>query len=120
MLQASDRTAGIEAIQNGVLRSRFLEWPQFGYGLTAIRDHQRSTLTNALEVPAEPGLQFARADGGVPCHVVMMTTSGVLVNSRASPDVTGAWNQRAPEMGAGGYVWARTRSVSEKCEHAPS
>lgn len=85
MLQASDRTDGFETIQHGVLRSGGRDRPQFGHGLTAIRDHERSTLTNALEVRAEPGLQFAGADGGMPGHVVMMTTSGALVNPRKSP-----------------------------------
>jgi hypothetical protein len=95
VLQAGDRTDGIEAIQNGVLGSRLLERPQFGHGLTAIRDHERSTLPNALEVPAEPGLQFAGTDRGVSCHVVMMTTSGLQVNQRRSPDGVPVSNRRA-------------------------
>jgi hypothetical protein len=81
VLQASHCTDGCEAIQHSLLRCCALEGPQFGHGVTAIGDHERMTLTNPLEVSAEPCLQFASADGSVSWHVVMMTTSDTLVKS---------------------------------------
>jgi hypothetical protein len=88
VLQASHCTDRCEAIQHSLLRSRALEGPQFGHGVTAIGDHERMTLTNPLEVSAEPCLQFASADAGVSRHVVMMTTSDTIVNRRTAPRVS--------------------------------
>jgi len=49
---------------------------------TAIRDHERPTLTDLLQVPAKSSFQFTDANGRASSHVVMMTTIDLIVNSQ--------------------------------------
>jgi hypothetical protein len=54
--RASHDTIGLEPGENSVGSSNAAHWTKFGYRLTAIGDHECSTLTHLTEVLAEPHL----------------------------------------------------------------
>ena len=73
----------LQALQSSVVRPGPGERFQLRHRLASIGNHQRLALTDSLQVPSEPGLQFAGTNPRMG-HVVMMTTSGSLVNEARS------------------------------------
>ena len=80
VLQPGHRAQSLQLFEEGILAAGTVERPQLRHGFTAVSDHERSALTDLLQVSAQPGFQFAGAHGWVSSHVVMMTTSGTIVN----------------------------------------
>ena len=75
VLQPGHRAQSLQLFEDGILTAGTVERPQLRHGLTSVGDHERSALTDLLQVPAKPGFQFAGAHCRMPSHVVMMTTS---------------------------------------------
>lgn len=74
VLQPGHRAQRLQPFEDAILTAGTLERPQFRHGFTPVSDHERSALTDLLQVAAEPGFQFAGAHRRMPSHVVMMTT----------------------------------------------
>jgi hypothetical protein len=80
-----------------------VEGLQFGHGFTALSDHKRPALSHLLQVPAEPGFEFAGTDRRMSGHVVMMTTLTVLVKlRRPKPAEAGTWQIQGGALYSGG------------------
>jgi hypothetical protein len=93
ILEPGHRSQSLEPFQFGTLGAGTVERLQLGHGLTAVSDHKRLALAHLLQVPAEPGFEFAGTDRRMSWHVVMMTTLTAVVNC-AGTGVPGTWRNQ--------------------------
>lgn len=98
MLKPGYRTQDRQPIELGIFRPSTPKRLQLGHWLTSVGDDERPALTDLLQVPSEPGLQFSGAHRRMSSHVVMMTTRNGLVN-QARQDL--AWAAEATRTRGG-------------------
>jgi hypothetical protein len=86
-----------------MLGSTSMERLQLGHWLTSVGDDERPALSDLLQVPSEPGLEFAHAHRRMSRHVVMMTTSTAVVNQagpvRSPSNLRVPFERRGPQTG---------------------